>query len=209
MVKSVVDLEIGGRFFHSLIRVKTLHSVSKYNSAPWVAMVNPSAYWGQERKVAMSIFFVYLLGIRCQGRWVGKDLVMTDPIKCCLDMTCACVLSCFGCVCFFATVWTVAHQAPLSMGFSRQEYWSELPFPSPGDLPDLRIEPMSPVSQANSSPTQSPGKPVLTRPTRIKSPQSVSLNLEGRRELLMWPLSWSIPTSLAFSGWSFLSFAKL
>ena len=45
----------------------------------------------------------------------------------------------------FATPWTVAHQAPLSMGFSRQEYWSRLPFPSPGDLPNPGIEPRSPA----------------------------------------------------------------
>ena len=45
----------------------------------------------------------------------------------------------------FATLWTVARQAPLSMGFFRQEYWSELPFPSPRDLPDLGIEPVSPA----------------------------------------------------------------
>ena len=43
-----------------------------------------------------------------------------------------------------ATPWTVAHQAPLPMGFSRQEYWSGLPFPSPGDLPDPGVEPGSP-----------------------------------------------------------------
>ena len=48
----------------------------------------------------------------------------------------------------FATPWTVAHQVPLSMEFSRQEYWSGLPFPTPRDLPDLGIEPMSPVSPA-------------------------------------------------------------
>ena len=48
----------------------------------------------------------------------------------------------------FATPWTVAHQAPLSMNFSRQEYWSGLLFPSPGDLPDSGIEPMSAVSPA-------------------------------------------------------------
>ena len=42
---------------------------------------------------------------------------------------------------FFATPWTVAYQAPLSVGFSRQEYWSGLPFPSPGDLPDTGIKP--------------------------------------------------------------------
>ena len=45
----------------------------------------------------------------------------------------------------FATSWTVVYQAPLSMGFSRQEYWSGLPFPSPGDLPDPGIEPGSPA----------------------------------------------------------------
>ena len=50
-----------------------------------------------------------------------------------------------SCVWLFATPWTVAYQAPLSMGFSRQEYWSGLPFPSPGDLPDPGIEPRSPV----------------------------------------------------------------
>ena len=49
-----------------------------------------------------------------------------------------------------ASPWTVACQAPLSMGFSRQEYWSGLPFPSPGDLPDPGIEPKSPALEANS-----------------------------------------------------------
>ena len=49
-----------------------------------------------------------------------------------------------------ATPWTVAQQAPPSMGFSRQEYWSRLPFPSPGDLPDPGIEPRSPALQADT-----------------------------------------------------------
>ena len=49
-----------------------------------------------------------------------------------------------------ATPWTVACQAPLSMGFSRQKYWSELPFPSPEDLPNPGIEPGSPALQADS-----------------------------------------------------------
>ena len=47
-----------------------------------------------------------------------------------------------------ATPWTIAHQGPLSMEFSRQEYWSRLPFPPPGDLPDPGIEPASPLSPA-------------------------------------------------------------
>ena len=50
----------------------------------------------------------------------------------------------------FATPWTVAYKAPLSMGFSRQEYWSGLPFPSPGDLPDPGIESRSPALQADA-----------------------------------------------------------
>ena len=58
----------------------------------------------------------------------------------------------------FATPGTVAHQAPLSMGFSRPEYWSGLLFPSPGDLPDPGIESRSPALQADSLPTEPPGK---------------------------------------------------
>ena len=57
----------------------------------------------------------------------------------------------------FATPWTVAYQAPLSMGFSRQEYWSGLPLPSPGGLPDPGIETGSPVFQAGTLPSESPG----------------------------------------------------
>ena len=53
-----------------------------------------------------------------------------------------------------ATPWTVACQPPPSMGFSRQEYWSGLPLPSPGDLPDPGIEPRSPALQAASLPTK-------------------------------------------------------
>ena len=59
------------------------------------------------------------------------------------------------------TLWIVARQAPLSMGFSRQEYWSELPFPSPMDLPNPRIEPQSPALQADSLPTELQGKLLL------------------------------------------------
>ena len=58
------------------------------------------------------------------------------------------MLSCFICVQLFLTLWTIAHQAPLSMRFSRQEYWSGLPCPSPGDLPDPGIKPTSLTSPA-------------------------------------------------------------
>ena len=59
-----------------------------------------------------------------------------------------CVLGRFSHVRLFVTLWTVDHQAPLSMGFSRQEYWSGLPCPPPGDLPNPKIEPASLVSPA-------------------------------------------------------------
>ena len=58
-----------------------------------------------------------------------------------------------------AIPWTVAGQAPLSLGFSRQEYWSGLPFPSPGDLPDPGITPRSPAWQADSFPSELQGSP--------------------------------------------------
>ena len=59
----------------------------------------------------------------------------------------------------FATPWTVAYQATPSMGFSRQEYWSGLPFPSPGDMPNQGIEPWSPALQADTLTSEPPGKP--------------------------------------------------
>ena len=58
------------------------------------------------------------------------------------------------------TPWTVACEVPLSMGFSRQEYWSRLPFPSPGDRPNPGIEPRFPALKADSLPTELQGKPL-------------------------------------------------
>ena len=57
------------------------------------------------------------------------------------------------------TPWTVAHQAPLSIGFPRQEYWSGLAFPPPGDLPDPGVKPVSPALAGRFFTTEPPGKP--------------------------------------------------
>ena len=95
-----------------------------------------------------------------------------------------CIKSCWPTVCevkvkslsrvrLFAPTWTVAHQAPLSMGFSRQEYWSELPFPSPGDLPNPGIKPGSPMLQADALRSEPPGKLC-----KIVSNSSVNLRFE-------------------------------
>ena len=71
------------------------------------------------------------------------------------------LLSCFSRVRLFATPWTVAYHAPPSMGFSRQGYWSGVPSPSPGDLPDPGIEARSPVLQADSLLSEPLEKPVI------------------------------------------------
>ena len=90
-----------------------------------------------------------------------KDLIF------CLSLVLGCVCVCV-CVCalshaqLFATLWTVAHQAPLSIGFTRQEYWSELPSPPGEDLPNPGIEPASPLApalQADSLPLSYWGSP--------------------------------------------------
>jgi len=67
------------------------------------------------------------------------------------------------------TPWTAACQAPPPIGFSRQEHWSGVPFPSPGDLPDLGIEPRSPALQAYSLPTELQGKPQRRSETKSHS----------------------------------------
>ena len=67
----------------------------------------------------------------------------------------------------------VAHQASLSMGFSRQEYWSALPCHSPGDLPNLGIEPRSPTLQVDSLPSEPPGKLMNTKVRRLSLLQGI------------------------------------
>jgi len=72
---------------------------------------------------------------------------------------CVCVWQSLSHVRLFVTPWTVTCQAPLSMEFSRPGYWSGLPFPSPGDLPNPGIKPMSPTLQVDSLPAEPQGKP--------------------------------------------------
>ena len=84
----------------------------------------------------------------------------------------------------FVTPWTAARQAPLSLGFSRQEYWSGLPCPPPGDLPNPGIEPRSPALQVDSLPTELPGKPIIHNKTRKSSQENACLRLY--QELQSW-----------------------
>ena len=104
---------------------------------------------------------------------------------------------------FFGTPGTVAYQAPPSMGFSRQEYWSELPFPSPGDLPDPGIEPGSPAFQADTLTYEPPGKPICVCVCVLIGFSHVRLFATP------WTVAYQAPPSMEFSRqeyWSGLRF---
>jgi len=94
----------------------------------------------------------------------------------------------------FATPWTIAYQAPPSIRFSRQEYWSGLPFPSPGDLPDPGIKPQSPAFQADALTSEPPGKP-----PNIHSVQFSSVLLLSRVWLFTTPWIAACQTSLSIT----------
>ena len=98
-----------------------------------------------------------------------------------------CVLS-LSHVLLFSSPWTVAGQAPLSMGLSWEEYWRGLPFPPPGDLLDPGIKPMSPLSPAlagSSLPLAPPGKPTYANGASIKTPKGLGVPRVSRL-MNMW-----------------------
>ena len=92
------------------------------------------------------------------SRWVDKEGMIYVCVCVCV---CVCIVLVAKSCPTLVTLWTVASQAPLSMGFPRQEYWSGLPFPSPGHLPDPRIKPVSPALAGGFFITESPGKPCM------------------------------------------------
>ena len=85
---------------------------------------------------------------RSQCLFSVPNILAVHSFYCFLTYMCVCMLIHFSRVRLWATLWTAAHQAPLSMGFSRQEYWSGLPCPPPRDLPDPGMEPRSLMSPA-------------------------------------------------------------
>ena len=129
-----------GSSVHGILRAKTLD---------WVAM--PSSRGSSRPRDRTHICFLYWqagsLPRSHQGIHGTKIKRMISEVK--VTQSCPTLV----------TPWTVAHKVPLSMGFSRQEYWSGLPFPSSGNLPDPGIEPMSSALQADSLLTELGGKP--------------------------------------------------
>ena len=102
----------------------------------------------------------------CCSPWGHKELDTTGWLNNNVNSVCVCVwkkkkVKSLSCVKLFVTPWTVAYQVPPSMGFSRQEYWSGLPFPSPGDLPDPGTKPGSSTLQPDTLPSEPPGNTPL------------------------------------------------
>ena len=93
------------------------------------------------------------------------------------------------CVLLFATSWTVAHQAPPSMGFSRQEYWSGLPCPPPGDLPDPGIKPVSPALVGGFYTTAPPGKMAYSPLKNLSICFHLQTSLFGAASSHLWYVS--------------------
>ena len=85
----------------------------------------------------------------------------------------------------FVTPWTVAYQGPPSMGFSRQKYWSGLPFPSPGDLSDSGIKPGSPAFQADTLTSEPPGMGVRGSQTEVGHKCGVQVKFVQSRYLIL------------------------
>ena len=107
-------------------------------------------------------------------------------------MCCARVLSCFSCDLLFVTLWTIALQAPLSMGFPRQEYWGGWPSPPPGDLPNPGIKPRFPKLQVDSLPAEPQGKPGNTGVGSLSLLQRIFLTQESNQRLLLCRLLYQL-----------------
>ena len=128
---------------------------------PWPRIVAPEVKMKSPNHWTPGNFRVWLLFLLFNFCWsivaLQCSVSFCSTAKCISSKyTYVCAQS-FGCVPLFATLRTIAFQAALSMGFSRQEYWSRLPFPSPGDLPDPGIEPRSPALQADALTSEPPG----------------------------------------------------
>ena len=129
---------------------------------------------------------------------------MSGQIKCLSLLWRLWVLSHFSYVWLLATPWTVAHQAPLSMGFSTQEYWSGLPFPSPGDLPNPGIKPPTPAFTNGFFTTEPPGKPwimVIINNYHLNYSNKVKVKSLSHVQLFVtpWTVAYQAPLSMGFS----------
>ena len=138
--------------------------------APWNKQSSKSFKFGALHLSAIAIGIITpkicLLLISLSSHNTEPGISMHKRCQCQWYM-CACMLSHFSLAWLFVILWTVAHQGPLSMGFPRQEYWSGLPCPSSGALPDPEIKPRSPALQEDSLPSEPPRKPYFLNDNTI------------------------------------------
>ena len=134
--------------------------------------MDEGAWWAAVHGVAKSRTRLKQLSSSSSSAELKLTVILPDHFEAIAQFSCHCCfweISVCVCVCvcvkslshvrLFTTPWTVAHQAPLSMGFSRQGYWSGLSCASPGDLPNPGIKPGSPALQADALSSEPPGKP--------------------------------------------------
>ena len=143
-------------YYHTLFKHKLSQTI--WYSIGFLALVRPKAMSSCSIKTAIIIFVILQPNTVHQvGEWsINAWFDLLAP----LVSLCVCPWP-LSCSWLFATPWTLAYRAPLSIGFSRQEYWSGLPFPSPGDLPDPGIQPGLLHCQMDSLSLAPPGKPSL------------------------------------------------
>ena len=111
--------------------------------------------------------------------WFFPTTPTRHVTKCEIYPCCCCLVSKL-CLILFVTPWSVAHQAPLSMGFPTQESWSGLPFPSPGNLPGPRIKPLSTALANRCFTTESSGKPEICPGIRLKLDFPIGIKYIGK-----------------------------
>ena len=135
-------------------------------------------------------FFLSFFFTNCVVSWQlaffnNKVFFKLRYIHCVLDIMLCCCLVNKLCLTLFVTLGNVAHQAPPSIGFPRQEYWSGQSFPSPGDLPDSGVKPASPALQGDSLPLSHQGSPMMLLHTQWTIVQGNSLlyGLENQKHL--------------------------
>ena len=125
----------------------------------------------KDQCVGKFVFFLKTLSLTCKQLPYHRILTRTSLCLCLISSpykdpnNIGSEVKSLSHVRLFSTLWTVAHQAPPSMEFSRQESWSRLPFLSPGDLPDSGIKPGSPTLQADAFPSEPSEKPNNQAPT--------------------------------------------
>ena len=129
--------------------------------------------------------------------WVTREAQTENYLTAATELTCVVLLNQL-CLTLFETPWTVARQVTLSMEFSRQEYWSGLPFAPPGYLPDPGMEPRSPTLQADSLLSQPPGNPkwIWNLPNPGIEPMSLMSSVLAERFFTI-TATWEAPYALS------------